>query len=537
MRPRAVLLLAGPALLLTLFFAWPLARTLSAASPDAWGWAGTHPFVRSRLAGALMQAALSAALTLALALPLAWFYHRRDVPHGRLQRAVHAAPFVLPFIVVVFGLQAVLGSRGLTDRMLGLDVLAVVGPLGAVALAHAYYDYGFAARILHAGLERRPRRLEEAAQVLGAPPRAAFWRVTAPLLLPTVAAAGLLSFFFAFTSFGIVLYLGQGQVSTLETLLYEALGGAFPRLDRAAALGALQLLLNLLLLAAFAVLTQRQARLPQEPPRARRPARAAHVAWSWALLGLALLPALAVLLEGFQLRGAWSFEPWSVLLDPSHPRHLAGFDLGRAVGLTLLYAASCMVLSIALTLSLAAGLRRLGGRWARIVEALAALPLGTSSLLVGLGYLLAFGAGAGLLDLRGSVLLVVVAHTLVAFPFTARALLPALEQHDVRLDEAAALLGARPREVALRVQWPLLRGPIVVAAGLAAAISIGDFGASLLLMRPDTMGLGVWVAQHGGAGAFDPLSRAESYALAGLLMLLAAAAYVGVERARGEAEA
>jgi thiamine transport system permease protein len=258
------------------------------------------------------------------------------------------------------------------------------------------------------------------------------------------------------------------------------------------------------------------------------------VALAWGLAALALLPAAMVLAEGFQLRGAWSLEAWRVLLDGRDPRHLAGFDLGRAVGLTLGYAALCMALSVALTLSLAAGLRRLGGGWARIVEALAALPLGTSSLLVGFGYLLAFGAGSAL-DLRGSVLAIVAAHTLIAFPFTARALLPALEQHDTRLDEAAALLGAPPLHVARRVAWPLLRGPIVVAAGLAAAISIGDFGASVLLMRPDTMSLSVWVAQHGGVGAFDPLSRAQSYALAGLLMLLAAGAYVAVERARGKA--
>ena len=110
-----------------------------------------------------------------------------------------------------------------------------------------------------------------------------------------------------------------------------------------------------------------------------------------------------------------------------------------------------------------------------------------------------------------------------------RVLLPALDQHDRRLDEAARLLGAKPTEVVRRVHLPLLRAPLVVAAGFAAAISLGDFGASLLLMRPSTMGVSVWIHRIGGVGVFDPLLRAQSTALAGLLLVLAAAAYILAE--------
>jgi thiamine transport system permease protein len=400
-----------------------------------------------------------------------------------------------------------------------------------VVVAHAYYNYGFAARLLHATLERRPHRLEEAARVLGADRRQAFARVTLPLLLPSFAAIALLVFLFAFTSFGVVLFLGEGRVATLETLLYENLGGGFPRYDRAAALGVLQLAINLGLLLAWGRLERRAAALPREPARALPPASLALQAASWALVGLALLPALAVLVEGFRVGGAWSLDAWRALLDPANRAHLGGFDLGAAVGWSIAYAVATVVCSLALTALLAYGLRRLGGPWRRAAEALAALPLGTSSLLLGFGFLLAFGAGSWL-DLRGQPLLVVMAHTLVAFPFVARALLPALEQHDPRLDEAAALLGAPPRDVVRRVHWPLLRAPALAAAGMAAAISLGDFGASLLLMRPDTMGLSVWIVRHGGFGTFDPLLRAQSVALSGLLLVLAAGAYMVVEGVR-----
>jgi thiamine transport system permease protein len=155
------------------------------------------------------------------------------------------------------------------------------------------------------------------------------------------------------------------------------------------------------------------------------------------------------------------------------------------------------------------------------------LPLAISSVLLGLGYMLAFGAGSWL-DLRGQWVAIVLVHTLVAFPFVARIIVPALDQHDQRLDDAARLLGAPPRHVRSRVQWPMLRPSIVTAAAFAAAISLGDFGASLLLMRRDTMGLSVWISQHDLP--FDVLMHAQSLALTTVLMVLVVGAFVVVER-------
>lgn len=512
----SLLLLAGPAAFLAAFYALPLLRTLAAADLDAWAWVA-GPYVQARLRVALLQAVLSVALTLALALPLAWLHHRYRIPWGRAHLALHAAPFVMPVFVIVYGLQLTLGPT--------------LAPLAAVVVAHAYYNYGFAARLLHAALDRRPRRLEEAAQALGATPRGAFLRVSLPLLLPSIVAVALLVFAFTFASFGTVLFLGAGKVSTLETLLYANMGGAFPRLDRAAALGALQLAINLTLLLAYVALLRRDRGLERDARPGRDRPRAWHVALAWGALAAALVPALAVLVGGFQVGGRWSLEAWRALMDPAHPAHLAGFDLGRALGLSLGYAAASLLLALSLTVLLAYGARRLGGRTRGLAEALAALPLATSSLLLGLGYVLAFGAGA-LLDLRGSALVIVLAHTLVAFPFTARVILPAFALHDRRLDEAAALAGAGPLAVARRVTLPLLAGPLAAAAGLAAAMSLGDFGASLLLMRTDNMGLTVWIARHDAP--FDPLLQAQAIALAGLLAVLVALAYLGIERLRPE---
>ncbi len=525
-RGTVAALLAVPALFLAFAFFRPLLATLTAADAEAWRWAASHPLVHSRLLGAAWMASLSVALTLALALPLAWFHHTR-LPRTRAPLAIHAAPFVLPVFVVVFGIQATLGADGWSERTLGINILSAVGPLGSVVIAHAYYNYGFAARLLHAALERRPRRLEAAARVLGASPRAAALRTTIPLLLPSILAVAVLVWLFAFSSFGVVLYLGDNTVSTLETLLYENLRGAFPRRNRAAVLGILQLAANSLLLIGYLVLIRRQTRLPREPiPDAPERRRDRTLAWLLAAIGA--LPALAMLLGGLQVRGEWSLEPWRALLDPNHAAHIPGLNLAHAIGLSLLYAAASMTLALALTLMLGYSARRLGA-WPRtLLHAVAALPLGASSLLIGFGILLTYGV-TGFLDVWTGRVLIIAAHALVAFPFTARALLPALEQHDASLDEAAALVGTPPLGIVGRIHTPLLRAPLVAAAGLAAAMSLGDFGASLLLQNAQNRSLSVWIGSQ-GLTSFDPLVRAQVVALAGLLMILTALALVAVER-------
>lgn len=512
MRPAAirVLWLVPPAAALLAFFAWPLTHILASQDADAWRWALTSAYVRSRVAVAFEQAFLSTLLALALAVPLAWLHHRRALPDALL--TLHAAPFVMPVFVVVFGLQAVLGNHSILHGVTGIDLIAVLGPLGAVALANAYYNYGVAARLLHAALQRRPRHLEEAAQVLGAPARSAFWRVSVRLLAPSFAAAALLAFLFSFASFGVVLYLGQGRVATLETLLYEQLGGAFARVDRAAVLALLQFGVNLVLLSL--VLGLRRPSWQGTAP-ARRKARG-WLAVAIAATALALAPLAAVLVSAFRFGGHWSLEAWRALVDRSHPAHLAGFDLGHAIAVSLGYAAASTVLALGLTLALWRGLR--SRAWA---EALAGLPLGTSSLVLGLGLAIAYGPGST--DLRGTYVLVLASHTLVALPFVARALLPALSGLDPRLGEAATVLGAPPLGRLLRVDLPQLRAVLAAAVGTAAALSLGEFGAGLLLMTPRTMGLTVWIARHGGPASFDPLHRAESLALAAILLVLTAA--------------
>jgi thiamine transport system permease protein len=166
---------------------------------------------------------------------------------------------------------------------------------------------------------------------------------------------------------------------------------------------------------------------------------------------------------------------------------------------------------------------------APLLDALFMLPLGTSAVTLGLGYLVALSTPA-LAGLRSSPWLIPLAHSLVAMPFVIRSLLPALRGRNPRLGDAAALLGASPSRAWLYVELPLVAPAIVTGAVFAFTVSLGEFGASLLLARPDAPTLPVMIFRFlGQPGA---LNYGQAMAMSSILMLTTAVSFLLLERIR-----
>lgn len=127
-----------------------------------------------------------------------------------------------------------------------------------------------------------------------------------------------------------------------------------------------------------------------------------------------------------------------------------------AVRNSLVYAMLTVVLAGGLGLISAQLLTRPGrgrvGRWQSWLDPLFMLPLGASAVTLGFGYVVSFSR------LRTSPLLVLIAHTLVAFPFVVRTLLPVLQGIRPSLREAAAVMGASPAGYGAKSICPLWPG-------------------------------------------------------------------------------
>ncbi|UQA92821.1 ABC transporter permease [Streptomyces halobius] len=540
-------LMALPLAFFALFFAYPVVAIVGRGLKDGGQWrlgrigeVMSDPDVLHVLWFTVWQAAASTALTLLIALPGAYVFARFDFPGKQLLRAVVTVPFVLPTVVVGSAFLALVGRGGLLDDLWGVRLDTSVW---AILLAHVFFNYAVVVRTVGGLWGQLDPRQEEAARVLGAGRFAAWRRVTLPALGPAVAAAALMVFLFTFTSFGTVQILGGPTFSTLEVEIYRQTAD-FLDLPTAAVLTMIQFaaVLTLLALHAWTVRRRESAlRLVDASQTARRPRGRGQWALLWGTLtviAILLVVPLIVLVErsfaGPDGYGLTFYDTLRSVASADSTFTVAPLD---ALWNSLAYGAAATVIALvvgglaaaALTLrTRPAGGTPMAGRLVRGFDALLMLPLGVSAVTVGFGFLITLDTPP--LDLRSSWWLVPLAQALVGVPFVVRTMLPVLRAVDGRLREAAAVLGASPWRVWREVDLPIVRRAVLIAAGFAFAVSLGEFGATVFIARPDHPTLPVAVARL--LGRAGELNYGQAMALSVILMVVCAGALLALERIR-----
>ncbi|SFS58820.1 thiamine transport system permease protein [Streptomyces sp. ok210] len=531
-------LMAVPVAFFAVFFAYPVVaivgRGLKADGVWQFGRIGevlSRPDILDVLWFTTWQALASTALTLLIALPGAYVFARFDFPGKQLLRAVVTVPFVLPTVVVGTAFLALLGRGGFLDELAGVRLDTTVW---AILLAHVFFNYAVVVRTVGGLWSQLDPRQEEAARVLGAGRFAAWRRVTLPALAPAVAAAALMVFLFTFTSFGVVQILGGPAYSTLEVEIYRQTAQLLD-LPTAAVLTMVQFAAVGAVLAVHAWTVRRREaalRLVDPAQTARRPRGAGQRA----LLGGVLLTVLVLILLPLGVLVERSLDvPGGHRLD--YYRALRSVDASggtflvaplEAIWNSLQYALVATAIALVVGGLAAAALTRRAGRLVRGFDALLMLPLGVSAVTVGFGFLITLDKPP--LDLRTSWILVPLAQALVGVPFVVRTMLPVLRSVDGRLREAATVLGASPLRAWREVDLPLVRRALLVAAGFAFAVSLGEFGATVFIARPDNPTLPVAVARL--LGRSGELNYGQAMALSTVLMLVCAVSLLLLERIR-----
>ncbi len=495
------------------------------------------------------QAFVSTILTLLLAFPGAYVLARFSFRGKTLVRTLATLPFVLPTVVVAAAFVALIGPSGVVNNWLR-DLLALDrGPIALsqtiwiILLAHVFYNYSVVLRLLSAYWQNLPPSMTQAAQMLGASPLRAFFEVTLPLLRPAITSAATLVFIFCFTSFGVIIILGGPRFATIEVEIYRQAVNLF-NLPLAAALSLWQIVFTFILMWVY---TRTQARLGQTVKATagkavERPVRTPREKWLVygnvaAIVVLIGAPLLALVARSFRgQRGPTLLYYRSLFVNRDDS--LFFVPPGEAILNSILIAFGAMILAVSLGLLAAtvlsrwernaAGNGRLGALIPRTLDALLMLPLATSAVTLGLGYLISLGRPP--LNLRDSVIILPIVHAVVAVPFVMRAVLPGFRGIQPSLREAAAMLGADGRHVWWEVDWPLLRRAILAGAIYAFTISLGEFGATVFLARPETPTLPVAIYRFlGRPGA---LNYGQALAMSVLLMGVCAAAFVVIERFR-----
>ncbi|MGA9533034.1 MAG: iron ABC transporter permease [Anaerolineales bacterium] len=551
------LLWLAPVTFLLLFYFFPMEEILrlsfgrdQVGAVSAFAHIFGSPSIRRIIGFTLSQAALSTALTLLVGLPGAYLFGRYTFRGKAALRALTGIPFVLPTLVVAAAFNALMGPTGWLNlglmRLLGASQppIGFTNTLAAILIAHVFYNTTIVLRMVGDFWSHLDPRIESAARSLGANRWQTLTQITLPLLSPAILTAALLVFIFDFTSFGVVLVLGGPQFATLEVEIFRQTVSLF-NLPVAAGLSVVQLIFTLGLTIAYTRLAERSTQpLPLQSRRVtqRRPTgarqRAMTIAISLLLLVLLVSPLLA--LAGRSVVGLGGGRPGEVApqgLTLAFYRALADKPQSslfyvaptqavrnslRIASLTVLLA---LVLGTPASWALAYRRRSALSRW---IDPILMLPLGTSAVTLGLGFILALDTPP--LDLRTSPWLLPIAHTLVALPFVVRSLTPALRSIQPRLRQAAAVLGAAPLAVIRYIDLPLVARALLVAAAFAFTISLGEFGATALLARPEQPTVPVviyrFLSRPGG------INFGQALALSTLLMVVTGAGMFAIERFR-----
>ncbi|TIC89384.1 iron ABC transporter permease [Nocardioides sp. GY 10113] len=477
------------------------------------------------------------AVALAGGLPAAYVLYRLRFPGRGAIRAALLVPFVLPTVVVGIAIRQLLRPGG------PLGFLDLDGTPAAIVAGLAFFNVAVVIRTVGTAWEGLDRRPADAAAALGATPWRVWWTVTVPALRPAVVSAASVVFLFCATGFGVVLTLGGVRYSSVETEIYLLTTGAItgsPELSAAAALSLVQLASVVALLGVAARLRRQPdptvRRVPAAParPRARDlPVLAATVV----VLVAVAAPVAGLVLSSFRgVGGGWSLASYRGLAGTGADgvgEGLLRVPVTEALANSLRIAVDATWMAVLLgTLVAVVVTRRVRSRAGRRLRAafdgLFMLPLGVSAVTLGFGFLITLDAPP--LDLRSSPLLVPIAQALVALPLVVRVLVPVLGGIDDRQRQAAASLGAGLWRSVLTVEAPVLWRPLLAAAGFAFAVSLGEFGATSFLVRPETPTLPVVIFRL--IGTPDPANYGVAMAASVLLAGVTAAVILVVERLR-----
>ena len=482
---RLVGLWAAPLTFIAVLFYWPLVNIISLGLEANWLAVYFEPATLRAIWFTIWQAALSTALALLVGIPSAYVLYRKRFFGQRFVRALITVPLVLPTIVVAIVFSSFRAEHEIYES-LGLGFFFENSIYWIIA-AHVFVNYSLIVRIVGGVWVNLDIETEEAAAISGAGRFKTALAVSLPQLKTAVVSAAALTFLFCSSSYGIILVLGGGLVQSIETQIATA-ALQFLDLQKAAALALLQTAITAI---AFLV-SESISRTPVGIEIVDETTQKPSLDWrDWPVIaitafmaiGMIAIPLLLVLVKAFSFEGALSFQNFENLAGRGD-RDLLNISVGAATLNTIrnviISTTLASVLGILIAYLLSRSLKSKKSRVAnRAIDVLFLVPIGISSVVLGFGYLITFGAGA--FPLRESWLIVPIVQALMSLPLVVRIVYPALASIGPEHREAASLAGASTSQTWWRIEAGIIRPVLFTAIGFSIIAGIGEFGAASLL--------------------------------------------------------
>lgn len=252
----------------------------------------------------------------------------------------------------------------------------------------------------------------------------------------------------------------------------------------------------------------------------------AGVALVVVIVGFIALPAVVVAIASLNAQAILTFPPQGLSLR-WYVNAIGYGDFQRGFVNSLIVMAISSTIAVAVGAAAAIAIDRGTFRGKRVVESVLLSPMVIPNFTIGLGFLIfAFQAGVA----RG-YLIVVVTHVVLVLPFVLRSAYVSLRNIDVRLERAAATLGADNFRTLIFVTLPLMRPGLFAGWVFAAVLSFNEFTASLFVTARSTKTLPVAMYDYVREYA-DPTMAALStiFIVITTIIVLVANRYAGLSQ-------
>lgn len=456
-------------------------------------------------------------LALALGVPLALAVSRTNMPGRGFTHLSVLAAFVMPnFLGAIAWILLAGPNAGWLNRLAVALTGWDKGPFNVfsfwgLAFVIALYTYPLIYVFTKSALDLVSTELEDAASIHGAGRFQTMWRVTLPLVLPSIIGAAILIFLEAIALYGTPALIAIPARINLATTQIVSFFQYPLRVEQAAAFSMPILLLTVVMLALQRkVLARRGYVSVSGKGGERRPFDVG--AWKWLLLGYSALVALltvvmplAILLLA-SLSKAWGrgLVAGNLTLANFHSIFFEQLTVRSAIINTVVYSAATAVVCCGMGICIAYATQRRITPYPAFVQFMAFAPVAVPGLILAIGLYAAYAGPP--FSLYGMGMLIVIAFTTRFLPISVAASSAGVRALNPELEEAVRILGGGRVTVLARVVAPLLKKTLVGAFILVFVICTKELSTAVFLTGPESRVVSVLTLDLSEQGNYETLA-------------------------------
>ncbi|MDA3951894.1 MAG: iron ABC transporter permease [Spirochaeta sp.] len=483
----------------------------------------TTPYYSRALLNSLVVSVGGTVGAVILGVPLAFFTTRYRIRGSAGLSTLATLALLTPPFLGAYAWIVMLGRNGFLRQMLmtiGVEIPTIYGPMGII-IVYTLQFYPFVFLLTAGGLQTVDRSMEEAAENLGARPFKKFFRITMPLVIPSITSGALLAFMLSLANFGTPMIIG-GRYRVLPTMAYNMYTSEVA--TRPAMASTISIVL--VLAASFAIFLQRYAANKRKYTSMllNRPVVLklkgvknvfAHLV-SYGIVALSTLPMVIVVIFAFRNTNGPVFAEGFGL--DSFRRVIV--EVPQAITNSLLFSISAVIMIVIVGTLLGFVVSRKRNPANNVLDTLLMSPYILPGTVLGIGFITTFNNPP--IVLYGTATIIILAYFIRRLPYSVRSAVSILQQIDPALEEAGVSLGAPPARAFRKIALPLMLPGILSGAILSWITAINELSASILLYVGGTITMPIRIYLSVMDGYFGPGSAMATILLlaTGLALLI-----------------